>query len=489
MLNSIGEYAFYGCSSMDALNIPNSVTEIGQYAFADCYGIETITGGEGLTVLGDYAFSNCAKVESFVISDNLTSLGIGVFNGWTSLKNLSAGSNLDYAFKDGVLYNAAYTKIIYVAASAEGEFVIPETVTSLAEGLFAGSKITSIVLPDTITEIPAKAFQDCRNLTSVKMPAALEKIGDDAFKNCVSLQSINIPKTVYSTFDCEVMDLSGDGRQVGFFLKEKADGIGNGAFYGCTSLENVVFEEGGTRRLSIGAFAFYGCTSLKGTLNESTGEYEFVIPNRVRGDFVTPDNSAFIEYDPTYGYRMGNGDAHRRNEQGIGMFAFARCTALQNVIFEDEGSLLISERLIVSIGAFQECTSLKSVKFGTTLGNLSQQIASEKGGMMTFIRTALAERMFLGCENLTTVTFPEDVSKIYATTSTFVIFDDGKVKVEVPITANLTIVDASSGTDWGDGKANWDSYTSANFGVDGCLSSYCQKSGCEKYDPHNGLYV
>jgi len=391
----------------------------------------------------------------------------------------------EFVFDDyGTIYHINEGNVLGVVGSiAESDkLVIPETVTALAEGLFAGSQISSIVLPDTITEIPAKAFQDCRNLTSVKMPAALERIGDDAFKNCVSLKSIDIPKTVYSIFDCELKDINGDGRQFGFFLNEKADGIGNGAFYGCTSLENVVFEEGGARRLSIGAFAFYGCTSLKGTLNESTGEYEFVIPNRVRGDFVTSEGMAF--YDPIYG--LGSGDAHRRNEQGIGMFAFARCTALQNVIFEDEGSLLIPERLIVSIGAFQECTSLKSVKFGTTLGNLSQQIASEKGGMMTFIRTALAERVFLGCEKLTTVTFPEDVSKIYATTSTFVIFDDGKVKTEVPIAANLTIVDASSGTDYGDGKASWDSYTSANFGIDGCIR---EEGKCEKYNPHNGLYV
>lgn len=471
VLKTIGREAFYGCSAMTAINLPASLSTIDEYAFANCTGVETINVANGVETLGNYAFMNCGKVETFTIPSTVTNLGIGVFQGWTSLRELNVdGSSLDFAFKNGVLYNSTYTKIIYVDASASGEFVVPETVTSLADGLFAGSAITSVVLPDTIREIPAKAFQGCKSLTSVTFPANLEKIGDMAFEGCVNLKSITIPKTVYSTFDKVFFDRDGSGKECGYYLTAEQDGIGHMAFGNCTSLENVVFEEGGVRRLSFGDFAFYGCTNLKGTLNSSTGEYEFVIPSRVRGDVI-----------PTYAYMdpmNNNGDMHNQYFQGIGMYAFARCTALTNVVFEDEGSMVMTERLVVGIGAFQECTSLKSVKFSTTLGNSVMSMTGGKTGIVVYTTAAIAENAFKDCRNLTTVTFPSDTSNINVAANAF----EG-TQVRVP---DEMLVPGSSGTDYGGGKADWQDGGSRMFGIDGC--SNCG-STCKTYNPHKGIFV
>ncbi len=466
VLRTIEKEAFYGCSTMTAIELPASVTSVGEYAFANCTNVETITVSNGLENLGDYAFMNCGKVQSFTIPSSLVDLGIGVFQGWTSLKELNVdGSNLDYAYKNGVLFNATYTKIIYVNASASGEFVVPETVTALAEGLFAGSAISSIVLPDTIREIPAKAFQGCKNLTSVTFPANLEKIGDMAFEGCTSLKSITIPKTVYSDFEMVYVSM-GDGRESGYGVSKAQDGIGHYAFGNCTALENVIFEEGGTKRLSFGDFAFYGCTNLKGTLNASTGEYELIIPSRVRGDAV-PKNAVLTSGG------MGSGSIDEYTlEQGVGMYAFARCTSLTNVVFEDEGSMVMPERLLILIGAFQDCTALKSVKFGDTLGDKQIQLAGGKGGLMTVTKAAISENAFSGCKSLTTVIFPDDVSKISVASSAF----DG---LSVKLPSNLTIVNGSQGVDYGGGKMDWQDGGSNVLTINGKTTGY---------DPHNGIF-
>lgn len=474
-LESIGAYAFYNASSLKAIELPASVRSVSTYAFANCSSADKITIEEGLETLEDYAFANCSSVTAFNIPSTLVNLGIGVFSGWDSLKDLTVdGGNLDYAFKDGVLYNATYTKIIYVTG-VEGEFKIPETVLSLAEGLFANTKITSVVIPDTITEIPARAFQGCELLTSVTLPAALERIGDYAFEGCRSLKTITIPKTVHSAFEKQYVDIWGDGGEVGYYVSKVYDGIGAYAFGNCTSLENVIFEEGGALRLSFGAFAFYNCTNLKGTLNETTGEYEFVIPNRVRGEGM----NSYLYKDPN---NPGGGmDSHTRITQGVGMYAFARCTSLQNVIFDNTESVVMPERLFLDIGAFYECTSLKSVTFNSVLGNNNIKIAGGKGGMMTYTITALAERVFYGCKELTTVTFMGDLTNTYVTASTF----EG---TNVRLPAELTIVDGAFGEDYGDGRPYWSAtWSGDNYTIDGC--AYCAKNGrkCTFYDPHNGV--
>ncbi len=467
VLDSIGAYAFYNCSGMAVIEVPASVRTIDTYAFAGCSGAKTIVVADGTETLGDYAFSGCSQVTTFNLPATVINLGIGVFDGWTALKDLTTNGSLDYAFKDGVLYNSTYTKILYVAPSTSGEFIVDNTITSLAEGLFANSKITSIVLPDTIREIPARAFMNCSALVSVKMPATLTRIGDQAFRGCSSLQEIFIPKTVHSVFAKEYFShIDGSG----YYVTEAYDGIGHAAFYGCSSLENVIFEDGGTQRLSFGDFAFYGCTSLKGTLDEATKEYTFVIPSRVRGDAI-PAN---VYVHPNH---FGSGQMHTRSEQGIGMYAFANCTSLENVVFAEETDIKMVDRLVVLMGAFYNCSSLKSVTFGSTLGNISISVPGGKGEMMTASLAAISDNVFYGCRSLTTVNFPKDTSNVYAAQSAF----DG-LKVD---TGSVMLVAGSDGIDYGGGKADWNNSTLSLYTIDGCTN--CTK-GCEYYDPHNGVF-
>lgn len=467
-LDTIGAYAFYGWKSLAAMEIPASVKTIETYAFGGCSGLQNIVIADGIETLGDYAFAGCSSVETFNLPATVINLGIGVFDGWESLKNLTTNGSQDFAFKNGVLYNSNYTKILYVSPATAGEFIVENTITSLAEGLFAGTKITSVVLPDTIREIPARAFYNCALLETVKMPATLTKIGDMAFQGCRSLKEIFIPKTVHSVF---TMEFCNGGDFNGYYVTEYYDGIGHAAFYGCTSLENVVFEEGGTQRLSFGDFAFYNCKNLKGTLNEETQQYTFVVPSRVRGVAI-PDGT-YVHPD-----HIGSGQGHARTEQGVGMYAFANCTSLTNVVFEEETNIKLTDNLVILIGAFHGCSNLTSVSFASTLGNISVSVPGGKGGMMTATLAAIGDNAFAECSSLKTVTFPKDTKDIAVAESAF-----AGLKVDV---GSVQMVSGSDGVDYGDGKADWRNNTLRYFTIDGCTN--CSK-GCKYYDPHNGIFL
>jgi hypothetical protein len=386
-LETIGVKAFYNAKALTEITFPASVLAIEESAFANCSNLESITVQNGITSIGSLAFANCNKLTSLMIPGTLETLGIGAFSGCTNLTNVSVdGTNTNYSFDSGILYNTMKTEIIFVFPSVTGDVVIPGSVLAIGEGAFQNTTITSIVLPDTITEIPANAFMGCRQLASVTMPASLEKIGAHAFDGCVSLTSITIPKTVYSTF--EYTEAPRDDRTL-VTVTEDVDGIGAHAFANCTNLENVIFEEGGTQRLSIGDYAFLNCTSLKGTLDESTKEYVFTIPYRVRSAAVTR-------------WEQENAQMNYKFEQSIGIYAFAGCTSLTNVVFEEKGAGTFQTPVMLQIGAFYECTSLKSVKFSSHLGD-HKTFVTMKGSEMPVWLLGVQARAFSGCRALTEV--------------------------------------------------------------------------------------
>ena len=176
-------YAFYDCSSLTSITIPNSVTHIGDDAFYGCSNLTSITIPNSVTSIGDYAFCACFRLTSITIPNSVTSIGDLAFSGCSSLTSIT----------------------------------IPDSVTSIGDDAFSScDSLTSVTIPNSVTSIGDYAFSSCDSLTSITIPNSVTSIGDYAFSACSSLTSITIPNSVTS--------------------------IGRNAFRNCSSLTSVIFE-------------------------------------------------------------------------------------------------------------------------------------------------------------------------------------------------------------------------------------------------------
>ena len=90
----IGERAFYGCSSLTAITIPEGVTSIGNEAFSGCSSLTAITIPEGVTSIGSRAFYNCSSLTAITIPEGVTSIGSSAFYDCSSLKELTLGKGI-----------------------------------------------------------------------------------------------------------------------------------------------------------------------------------------------------------------------------------------------------------------------------------------------------------------------------------------------------------------------------------------------------------
>ena len=180
----IGDCAFMLCNSLTSINIPNSVTNI-----------------------GNCVFMGCDSLTKIIIPSSVVNMNGNPFRVWNGdLHNESKA----FVYEHQVLFNKDKTTLIAYR-----------------------SKDTNYIIPNSVTNIGDKAFEDCKSLVSIKIPNSVTYIGDKAFWKCISLNSINIPNSVTN--------------------------IGNFAFSWCKSLTSINIPNSVTY---IGNCAFYKCSSL-----------------------------------------------------------------------------------------------------------------------------------------------------------------------------------------------------------------------------------
>ena len=210
-VTGIGKFALCNCPELVSVKIPNTVKSIGEWAFYGCESLAEVWIPPSVTEIGECVFANCPRLASIIV----------------------ATDNPKYKVVDGVLY----TKDMKCLVAGHGG-------------------LTSVMIPEGVTDINAGAFRCCRKLKSVTIPEGVRRIGKDAFCGASALESICIPSSVErienATFWC-------CGEMTSLSLAEGVTSIGSRAFLSCRGLESLTIPASVKR---IDPYAFEECSGL-----------------------------------------------------------------------------------------------------------------------------------------------------------------------------------------------------------------------------------
>ena len=356
-VTSIGEWAFYDCSALDSIEIPNSVTSIGNCAFYECSSLKSVTGLEGVTSIGTWAFDGCTSLVSINIPNSVTIIGDGAFYDCSALESITIANSVtsigEWAFYDCSALDSieipnsvtSIGKAAFNSCTSLKSVNIPNSVTSIGERTFRDcTSLDNVYIPDSVTSIGEEAFAVCTGLTSIDIPSSVTSIGDGAFFNCTSLKSVEIPNSVTSIGKvafAACTDLTS------IDIPSSVTSIGDGAFNSCTCLKSVNIPNSVT---SIGERTFRDCTSLDNVY----------IPDSV----TSIGDGAFVGCTNLKSINIPN------SVTSIGERTFRDCTSLDNVYIPDS---------VTSIGdgAFLGCTNLKSINIPNSVTNIGNGAFSE----------------------------------------------------------------------------------------------------------------
>ncbi len=397
-VKSIGDYAFYNCSSLTSITIPNSVTSIGKCALYDCSSLTSITIPDGVTDIGRSTFSGCSSLTSITMPDSMTSIEDFAFSGCSSLTSIT--------IPDGVTSIGWGT---FSRCSGLTSITIPDGVTSIEDHAFSGcSSLTSITIPDGVTSIGGNAFYNCSSLTSITIPDGVTSIEENTFECCGSLTSITIPDGVTSIGDHAFFECSS---LVSITLPDSLTSIGFSAFYECSSLTSITLPDSVT---SIGGYALSDCSGLTSiTLPDcltSIGHCAFSDCSSLTS-ITIPDGVTDIGWSTFGGCSSLTSITLSDSVTSIEDSAFSDCSSLTSIVIPDS---------VTSIGtyAFNNCSSLTSITIPDGVTSIEKN-TFEYCSSLTSITlpdgvTSIGEYAFNECSSLTSITLPDGVTSIGA---------------------------------------------------------------------------
>ena len=195
-VTAIGDQAFWECTYLKEVTIPQSVTSIGDKAFYDCRGLTSVTIPQSVTSIGDRAFDECIHLKTLSFGEN------------------SFGENIETNIK--TIGNYAF---------------------------FHCNDLESVTIPQSVTSIGREAFRFCNKMESLAINGAIESMGIGAFAGCISLKTLSLGENIKmignSAFDsCTNIDLTN------VTIPEKVTTIGPGTFSYCTHLEYIMLPAG-----------------------------------------------------------------------------------------------------------------------------------------------------------------------------------------------------------------------------------------------------
>lgn len=430
-LGKLGANAFAKCSSLQSISLPESLTEIGertfeasglcsielpagvklaggwvfadctkltdvtlgcnptQFCFEDCTDLQALTLTEGVTAIGWSAFLRCQSLETVKLPDSLQRIDKQAFQDCTTLPRITLPLNLREVGEDAFRNCNALAELNLLSAdcsvqdafSSVTRLNVGEGVRRIPPRMLQGAEIESLVLPSTLTEIGASAFQDCKKLTQVTLPASLKELGASAFSGSAIIEL---------RFSGETLRLGGkcfaDCKQLRTVdLGGAAVTFQSSEFSGCDALEQIKLDpKNEITDATVFPERFYQiensliiCFSTLVDINDAEIESTVVVPDGIRYIAAEAFRDCAVIKSVTFpaslqairDYAFAGCTRLRRIElptsvHSLGVGVFSGCPLLEEVILPDALEELPSR-------ALADCGALKSLSLGTKLRSIA----------------------------------------------------------------------------------------------------------------------
>ena len=432
-VTSIGNDAFYNCSSLTGITIPNSITTIGHNAFNSCGNLKKVTLPSSLTEIGNNVFSNCNNLSAIIshiqvpfdVDENVfysnssatlyvpegTKAAYEALNGWNKFADIVEGELYEETV-DGVIYS--YNKSAQTATVVGGDFSdyrkvtilgsvlidgVDYAVKTIASGAFRNNYyIDSLIISSGIEVIEKNAFYNCYRMRYVELPSTLTTIGEYAFAYCGNMQNLVLPSSLTSIGEFAFTNnnlTNVTSRIQSPFEINKSVFCRYESYWDATEQKNVetYTNPNATLYVPIGTKSAYEAIEgwsvfpeiVEGEIKETTYNglnYRYV-EGKGEATVISGDYSQITKLTIPGSIEV---EGVSYIVKAIDNYVFSNCYSLDTLIIENG-----VER--IGQNAFYNCSNMKSVSLPTSL-------------------KSIGESSFAECNNITSLVIPEGVKTI-----------------------------------------------------------------------------
>lgn len=412
-VTTIGKYAFNGCKRATSVYLSNTLAEIDWHAFANCEQLVNIELPDSLLAIRSSAFYRCSSLTSITIPKNVWIIESRPFYDCTNLSYIHVNNeNESFRDIDGVLYKVSktwiyekeeyeysFTELLCCpAGSSLTEVLIPDTVTSIAMDAFANcTALLNITTPSSVTEIKSGVFFRCSNLKNIVLHDAITRIGSLSFNGCQKLQELNLPQELNYIDDTALGD--------------------------CYCLSRIYIDDSNSNY----------CTDSAGVLYNKAKTILFKFPARSDvANYTIPSTVTKINDDAMQNCIYLENIELPKNLVEIGWSAFENCVKLQSITIPEtvttighsafSGCTNLTDVFLPDTipnfgsGVFKRCTNLQKISLPKNMTKLPDVTFSECTSLTTIIWPIALEKIgymsFSKCSSLTEITIPETVYEI-----------------------------------------------------------------------------